>query len=238
MPQMNKIVGRYFAIRALALLAVVQALTNAEVARANALQINVGPPGVITDVVVPFTDLNGTTLSGQNLSLDFVFPGPQFVRLFSVTTDFAVAVKLQTNSPGDPGPLENGSTGFLSDQLGNQLQPPQDLGSASSSDGSMSGALLPLLPGAGAPNRPFDFFAVHFDLTLPSNPSYEITGGEFELVNLGSDGPFGVGPGIPPNIVPDTAGTLYLLSIGLVAIVAARLKVRARGITGAISPLI
>src|SRR4026207_1413206 len=130
---------RFFAI-----LILVQAFSIVEVARATTIQVNLGPsPTLTTSLAIPFTDLNGTSLSGQNLSLDFVFTGPQFVRLFSVTaTDFELSVKLQTNSPGNPGFLDG--TGFISDKLGNPLQPPQILGSASSSDGSMLAGLFPL----------------------------------------------------------------------------------------------
>jgi hypothetical protein len=219
----SKIMERFFPVRILALLAFVQGLASVEVARATNIQINLGTsPALSTNLAIPFADLNGTTLSGQNLSLDFVFSGPQFVRLFSVTSDFEVSVKLQTNSLGLVGFVDG--TGFLSGQLGNALQPAQVLGSASSSDGSMSAVLFPLFPGSGAPGRPFDFFAVHFDLTLPSNASFEITGSEFELLDSGLGGPFGVGPGIPNDIVPDRADAIYLLGIGLAGLLVIRFK--------------
>ena len=215
--------NRFFTIRVLSLVALIQALTGVEPARATNIQIDLGPPPVVSHgLTVPFADLNGTSLSGQSLSLDFIFSGPQFVRLFSVTSDFEVLVKLQTNSLGDAGGFVDG-TGFLSDQLGNPLQPTQVLGLASSSDGSMSAGLFPLFPGSGAPGRPFDFFAVHFDLSLPNNSSFEITGSEFELLNF-AGGPFGVGPGVPNDIVPDTADAIYLLGMGLVGLLVARFK--------------
>jgi hypothetical protein len=219
----SKLMKRFFAIPVLALLAFIPAVTSVEVARATNIPIDLGPPGALsTDLVVPFTTVNGTSLSGQDLSLDFGFSGSQFVRLFSVTTDFQVSVKLQTNTLGSPGFLSG--TGFLRDQLGNPLQPAQDLGSASSSDGSMIGVLFPLFPGAGAPNRPFDFFNVHFDLTLPNNSSFDITGGEFELSAIGLGGPFGVGPGVPNDIVPDAADAIFLLGMGLVGLLVARFR--------------
>lgn len=215
--------NRVFIIRVLGLLALLQAVISVEPAQATNIQIDLGPPPVLSHAVtVPFADLNGTSLSGQNLSLDFIFSGAQFVRLFTVTNDFEVSVKLQTNSPGLAGFLSG--TGFLADQFGNPLQSPQDLGSASSSDGSMVAGLFPLFAGAGAPTRPFDFFDVHFDLTLPSNSSFEVTGGEFGLSSFGLGGPFGVGPGVPNDIVPDAADAAYLFCIGLVGLLAARLK--------------
>jgi len=214
--------ARFFTIRHLALLAFVQVLTSVEIAQANSIQINLGPsPALSTDLAIPFSSLNGTTLSGQNLSLNFVFSSPEFVRLFSVTSDFEVSVKLHTNSLGSVGFADG--TGFLSDQLGNPLQPPQVLGSASSG-GSMIVGLFPLLPGSGAPGRPFDFFSVHFDLTLPNNSSFEITGSEFELLSFGLGGPFGVGPGVPNDIVPDAADAIYLLGMGFAGVLVARFR--------------
>jgi hypothetical protein len=213
------------AVKASALFAGIIAALSLEAigsARATTIEIDLGPPGKLpTSLAVPFTDLNGTSLSHQLLSLNFVFSGNQFVRLFSVTTDFEVAVKLQTNSPGSPGFIMNG-IGFLRDQLGNPIQPPQDLGAADSSDGWTSAGLLPLLPGSGAPNRPFDFFEVHFDLTLPNNSSFQVTGSEFELLAFGLGGPFGVGPHVPTDIVPDQGSTLLLLSLASLGLIPAR----------------
>ena len=208
--------------RLFSILILVQAFSIVEVAPATTIQVDLGPsPALSASLAIPFTDLNGTSLSGQNLSLDFVFTGPQFVRLFSVTADFGLLVKLQTNSPGLAGFLDG--TGFVSDKLGNPLQPPQSLGSASSSGGSMMAELFPLSPGSGAPPRPFDIFDVHFNLTLPSNSSFEITGSEFHLLS-DADGPFGVGPGVPSDIVPESAGAVYLLGMGLAGLLAARFK--------------
>jgi hypothetical protein len=225
--QMGKITKRFFTTRVWILVTVLQTVIGLETSRATNIQIDLGPsPVVSTSMTVPFTDLNGTNLSGQNLSLDFVFSSPQFVRLFSVTTDFEVSVILQTNSPGLAGYL-NG-TGFLSDQFGNPLQPPEDIGSASSSDGSMIAILLPLVAGAGAPNRPFDFFAVHLDLILPSNSSFEVTGGEFGLSSSGSGGPFGVGPGVPNNIVSDVSDAIKLFATALTVLLVVRLKTTRR----------
>jgi len=206
--------ARYFTGHALVLLMVALAFVKPEPAQATTIQVGLGSSGIFTDLDVPFSDLNGVSLSGQTLSLDFIFSPGQFVRLFSVTSDLDVALKLQTNFSGVVG-LVSG-TGFLSDQQGNPLQSPEILGSASSSNGGLFAGLFPLDPGTGVPNRPFDFFGVHFELTLPNNPSFQITGSDFELLDSGLNGPFGVGPGIPADLVPDAGGTLFLLALGLV----------------------
>jgi hypothetical protein len=197
-----------------------------------------GTTGVKSGISLPFDVLNGTALQGQTLSINFIFGNGHFGRLFSVTdSSLAASLTLNTNWSGLVGFLDG--TGYLFDQQGHELQSPQMLGSASSSSGTMFAGLFPLQ--SGNVSRPLDFFGIHFDLTLPNNPSVMLAeGSTFDLSfsENNANARFGIGPGIPQDIVPDAASTLYLLSIGLVAIVAARLKVRARGIAGAIRPLI
>lgn len=204
-------VRRYAFLFSLLALAVLGTTT----VRAVSISINPGLPGTLaSDVTIPFNDLNGTALLGQNLTLDFTFSGSEFVRLFTVTTNYEISVRLQTNGSGDVGFLTG--TGFLLDQNGNPLQTPQDLGGASSSDASMTAGLLPLLP--GDLSRPFDHFGVQFDLLFPNNPSVEVTGGEFRLLAYGDSGPFGIGPGVARDIVPDSGSTLLLFSLALLVL--------------------
>ena len=71
-----------------------------------------------------------------------------------------------------------------------------------------------LIPTVG---RPFDFYGVHLDLTFPTNSTVDVTGGQFRL--LSNTGPFGIGPGLPADIVPDTGSTAILLGLGFVGII-------------------
>jgi hypothetical protein len=168
-----------------------------------------------------FAALNGIALQGQTLSLDFSFSNGEFVRLFSITSDsFQVQISLQTSGMGQVGFLSG--TGFLFDQHGNALDPAQDLGSASGDDGSMAAGLFPL-SGSGLP-RPIDFFGVHLDLTLPNNPSVAITGSGLTLLS-DSGFPFGVGPGVPPDIkTPDLGSSFLLLCLGSVGLILVRMR--------------
>jgi len=109
----------------------------------------------------------------------------------------------------------------LVDQHGNPLEQPQLLGSASGNNGSLAAGLFPLLP--GDLQRPLDFFGVHFDLTLPVALSISITGEKFMFKSEGN-GPFGVGPGIPTDIVPDDGSTVVLLSLALLGPILARVR--------------
>ena len=184
-------------------------------ARATTIDLDLGtPPHVTSKVTNSFDAMNGTALQGQTLSLDFTFSHGEFVRLFTVTSSsFLALLKLQTNSPGTVDFLSG--TGFLVDQQGNPLQPPQQLGSAAGI-GLLSAGLLP-----GDLSRPLDFFGIHFDLTLPVSPSVSITGEEF-LFKSNGNAPFGVGPGVPSDIVPDGGRTAVLLSITLVGLISMR----------------
>ena len=188
-------------------------------ARATTIDLDLGtPPHVTFKVTNSFDAMNGTALQGQTLSLDFTFSHGEFVRLFTVTSSpFVALLKLQTNSPGMVDFLSG--TGFLVDQQGNPLQPPQQLGSAAGNNGLLAAGLFPLLP--GDLSRPLDFFGIHFDLTLPVSPSLSITGEEF-LFKSNGNAPFGVGPGVPSDNVPDGGRTAVLLSITLAGLISMR----------------
>ena len=212
------------AVKALALLAgIVAAVSLGAVgsARATTIDLDLGPPPHVTSTVMnSFDVLNGIGLQGQTLSLDFTFSHGEFVRLFTVTSNpFVALLKLQTNSSGMVDFVSG--TGFLVDQEGNPLQPPQQLGSASGDNGLLAAGLFPLLP--GDLSRPLDFFGIHFDLTLPVSPFVSITGEEF-LFKSDGNAPFGVGPGVPTDIVPETGSTLLLLSLALFGPILARLR--------------
>lgn len=190
-------------------------------ARATTIDLDLGtPPHVTSNVANWFDGLNGIDLQGQTLSLDFRFSHGEFVRLFTHTSNpFVALLKLQTNSSGMVDFLHG--TGFLVDKHGNPLEQPQKLGSASGSNGSLAAGLFPLLP--GDLQRPLDFFGIHLDLKLPAAPSISITGEEF-LFNSDRNAPFGVGPGVPSDIVPDQDSTLLLLSLALLGPILARVR--------------
>ena|SRR5438874_7751989 len=178
--------------------------------QATTISLDLGAsPKVSSKVMDSFDVLDGTLLLGQTLSLDFTFSDGEFVRLFTITSKpFTFLLKLQTDASGMVDFLDG--TGFLVDQHGNPLQSPQQLGSASGNNGLLAAGLFPLLP--GNLQRPLDFFGIHFDLTLPLDPFVFITGEKFEfLSDVGR--PFGVGPGVPPDIVPDSGSTLLLFII-------------------------
>ncbi len=202
----------------------------AGIAQAGSIDVDLGPSHTITSETPPsfFDDLNGTPLAGQNLAVDFSFLNGEFARIFTVTSDaFQASIKLQTNSLGFVGFLDG--TGYLIDINGNAIPGYGITGSASGSDGWMAISLFPLLKDDdGTPNddllRPFDFYGVHFDLTFPdvNDDAIFVTSGEFWLSDP-SGGVFGVGPGIPRNVVPESGNTVILLVIGLACTIGLRI---------------
>jgi len=178
--------------------------------QATTIGLDLGPsPHITWKVMDSFTELNGMALHGQTLSLDFTFSEGDFARLFTVTSDsFVGLLRLQTNGSRSVGFLDG--TGFLVDKHGHPMQQPQQLGSASGNNGSLAAGLFPLLP--GDLQHPLDFFGIHFDLTLPLDRSVSITGEEFLLMSQVNH-PFGVGPGVPNDIVPDSGSTFLFFSI-------------------------
>ena len=185
---------------------------------ATSIGIDLGPaPRVTSQISASFHDIDGTMLQGQSLSLDLDFNDENFIRLFSITDpSFAALLTLQTNGTSLVGFLQG--TGYLLDQNGQAMTAPMELGSASGDNGSLAVGLFPLL--SSASGAPLDFFGIHFDLLLPDNASIWLTGGELDLLAAGASpgDRFGIGPGVPTDIVPDFGGTLLLLAVGVAAL--------------------
>lgn len=211
------------------MVAAVSIVTAARSACATAFVIDLGNSHHVTSqVTAPFDGLNGTSLLGQTVSLDLTWANGNFGRVFTITApSFDAAITLQTNGSGLLGFLAG--TGFLTDANGKAIPGWGITGSASGDDGSMTLGLFPLLKDqSGTPNdklqRPLDFFGIHYDITLPvADPSLLVTGGQFGLFSDPGQ-VFGIGPGLPRDIVPDTGETLLLLGIGLAGIQGIRLR--------------
>lgn len=99
--------------------------------QATTIAIDLGTsPNITSHVGDTFTDLNGTPILGQTMSLDLMFTNGNFARLFTVTRSlFSVSLQLQTNAVGLVGFLSG--TGYLLEAAGNGVFGPQELGSTS-----------------------------------------------------------------------------------------------------------
>ncbi len=198
--------------------------------QANTIESDLGPPMIYTGAnaqvgPIAFSDLNGIPVNGSSVSLDFFFTNSEFVQLFSNTSpSFEVGINLLTNAGTFPGLVTNGS-GYLIDQSGTAIPGFGIVGRADSSSGSTFVGLFPLLADPnGTPNPslmfPLSFYGVHFDFTLPNDPSVNVIGGDFALFgNGGQNSQFAVGPH-----VSDSGNTWLLLLIGISGLLAVKMR--------------
>lgn len=207
------------------------ALVGTTKLQATTIGIDLGPPMIYTGAnaqvgPIPFSNLNGVSVNGSSVSLDFFFTNQEFVELFSNTApSFDVSVTLLTNAGTAPGFVTNASA-YLVDQNGNALPGPGLVGTAESNNGSTSVGFFPLLDSNGAPNPnltfPFSFYGVHFGFTLPNDRSVSVIGANFALFgNGGPDSQFEVGPHVPDS---GNAGLLLLIAMG--GLLAAKIRIR------------
>jgi len=185
---------------------------------ATTITINLGPPGRVTgEKIVSFSGLNDLQLNGQTLSLDLVFSGNGFVRLFKSTSPtFLLLPMLDVFGAGtinDPT-----GSGYLFDETGKRISSVTSFeGSVTSDPGGEAfrlalGGFFPLLAdetGRPAEDVPFplDIYGAHLDITLPNGPAFDVTGGELGLFPNASqrwNNQFQIGD------VPDSGCTLFL----------------------------
>jgi hypothetical protein len=178
-------------------------------------------PGQFYDIQFQ-SNLNGTEFNGQNVQLDILFNG-FFVRAFTQTQklhDLGVDLFLPylpfwpgvippPNSPDVTG------TATLLDALG------QPIGSPITLDHFLDGGPtfepdVQLFFRPDFANTPTDFYGIRYDLQLSDSPGkmFAVAPRQDELALFGF---FGVGPGVPRDIVPDAGSTLALLLCGLAA---------------------
>lgn len=192
---------------------------------ATTIQINLGPPTIYNNVNVgpiSFSNLNGTSVDGSSLSIDFSFTGNEWVRLFANTTPlFEVGLTLRTNAGTFPG-VVTAPSGYLVDKYGNAIPNAGVTATAQGSTGTTFVGLFPLLlDSGGTPNPavmfPLDFYGVHFSFNLPNDPSVSVIGADFTLFGSGSGSQFEVEP-----LVPDSGSAFLLFSTAISVLLGVR----------------
>lgn len=185
-----------------------------------------------------FSDLAGTSLAGQNLSLDIRFTSAGFL------VDRAVTLELFLNQTGalgtspsagyamsgyligrDGNPLLNNTALLKNVEMPAQIFPgwpfttpggdpllPATIGFGAQVDGF----IVDDIPGPDYSIAPVVFSGAHFDITLPNSPGNSLIGSRFQVANF--DSPILISPDPLPRYlvhVPEPS-SLFTLAFGLV----------------------
>jgi hypothetical protein len=185
---------------------------------ATTIAIDLGPPGRVTgEKIISFNDLNDIQFSGQTLSLDLVFSGNGFVRLFkSTNSTFLLMPMLDVFGAGT---INNPTgSGYLFDEAGNPISSVTSFGGSVTTDPggeafrlSLAGFFPFLAYQTGS--LPLDIYGAHLDITLPNGSGFDVTGGELGLFPNASDrwhNQFQIGD------VPDSGSTLLMILTAVV----------------------
>jgi hypothetical protein len=206
-----------------AIAAAAASLFVAPFAFAIPIQVDLGPTGVVygsrsLDLPAP-----NVQFQGQNIVMDFSFQNGEFIRLFTATNWFQMDAFFRINNAPLPA-LNFAGSGYLTDNLGGQLGPavilkayPVTVGiGVNEVEVGVDFLLRPLTSNA----VPADISGIHLDLTLPDRPGFGFGDGPVGGITFAGD-LFGIGPGLPRDIVPDAGSTLLLLAISLTGLMGA-----------------
>ena len=212
----------------LRLLAVAAFLVSGSVAVATPLWLDLGETGVVNGSRTVELPAPNVQFQGQNVVFDFSFQSDEFIRLFTATKhSFQMDAFFRINNAPLP-PLNFAGSGFLTDNLGGQLGPAVSLKASEVTVGigvnEVQVGVDFLLRHLTSNAVPGDVFGIHLDLTLPDSPGFGFGHGPPGGVTF--DGNiFGIGPGVPRDIVPDFGSTALFLTIALGGLISMRARV-------------
>jgi hypothetical protein len=196
-------------------------------AKAIAIGVDLGSTGIVNGSRTVELSAPTVQFEGQNIVFDFSFQSGEFIRLFTATKSFQMDAFFRINNAPLPALNFTGS-GYLTDNLGGQLGPAVSLQAFPVTDlvheVGVDFLLRPLTSNA----VPADVFGIHLDLTLPNSPQFRFGDGPPGGVTFDGN-VFGIGPGVPRDIVPETGSTLLFLSLGSLIPVVARMRLGRAG---------
>ena len=213
----------------LRLLTVAAFLVSGSVAVATQLWVDLGPPtGVLHDSRTVKSGAPNVQFAGQNIDIDFSFEDSQFIRLFTATNNsFQINVFFRINN-APLGALNFAGNGFLTDNHGAELGPAVTLEASSVTRHFHQVGVDLLLRPLTSDVVPVDVFGFHLDLTLPNCPGFGFGDGPPGGVTFAAD-VFGIGPGVPRDIVPDFGSTALFLTIALGGLISMRASLTSGG---------
>ena len=205
----------------LRLLTIAAFIVSGSVAVATPLCVDLGPTGVVHDSRTVDLWAPNVQFAGQNIDFNFSFENGQFIRLFTATNNsFQIDAFFRINN-APLGALNFAGSGFLTDNHGAELGPAVTLEAFPVTNPfHQTGVDLVLRP-LTSDVVPDDAYGFHLDLTLPNSPGFGFGHGPPGGVTF--DGNiFGIGPGIPRDIVPDFGSTALFLTIALGGLISMR----------------
>ena len=212
----------------LRLLTVAAFIVSGSVAVATPLCVDLGPSGVVHNNRTVDSGAPNVGFAGQNIDIDFSFQNGQFIRLFTATENmFQIDAFFRINNARLPA-LNFAGSGFLTDSHGAELGPAVTLEAFPvTQDLHQVGVDLVLRP-LTSDVVPVDVFGFHLDLTLPNCPGFGFGDGPPGGVTFAAD-VFGIGPGVPRDIVPDVGSTGLFLTIALGGLISMRASLPSAG---------
>jgi len=196
----------------LRLLTVAAFLVLGSVAAATPLCVDLGPTGVVHNSRTVDLGAPNVQFAGQNIDIDFSFQNGQFIRLFTATKNsFQIDAFFRINHAPLPA-LNFAGSGFLTDSHGAELGPAVTLEAFPVTHHFHQVGVDLVLRPLTSDVVPVDVYGFQLDLTLPNCPGFGFGDGPPGGVTFAAD-VFGIGPGVPRDIVPDFGSTALFLTI-------------------------
>jgi hypothetical protein len=189
------------------------------------IPVDLGPTGIVLDHRIVSLTAPNVDFQGQNITLDFSFQSGEFIRLFTATHFFQMDATFRINNA--PIPQNFAGSGFLTDINGFALGPSVTLEAFPLINGvnQITGVDLVLRP-LTSNAVPADAYGVHLDLTLPNSPGFGFVSSPNPSGFAVFGDIFGIGPGVPADVVPEGGGTSAFFAVGLTALIAAKICFR------------
>jgi hypothetical protein len=196
-------------------------LCTVPAALAIPIPVDLGSTGIVEGVRQVSVTAPDVSFQGQNIIFDLSFQSDQFVRLFTATTFFQIDIFFRINNA--PIPQNFAGSGYLTDKNGQALGPSVTLQAFPVTNLVSEIGVDFLLRPLTSNSIPADAYGVRLDLTLPDSPG-------FGFVNTPAPGAivfdgniFGIGPGIPANVIPEGGCTFVLFALAFGAVLAVRI---------------
>jgi len=185
------------------------------------IQVDLGPTGVVNGSRLVDLPAPNVEFQGQNIVIDFSFQSGEFIRLFTATTSFQMDAFFRINNAPLIPPLVFAGSGYLIGSQG-QLGPAVSLQAFPVTNLVNEVGVDLLLRPLTSSAVPADVYGIRLAMTLPDSPGFGFGNGPDGGITFDGN-VFGIGPGVPRDIVPDAGSTLLFLAISLTGLMGARI---------------